>query len=145
MLAAPPAIGIGKNKGLWDCRRAFPTAPLQIFPISSWSNWWFGVNVSSHAGQVFLSSRVIFFFSQEKKKKKKISLQIMKRWKNLNFFARQEKIGFPSQTAEKKQGISRCYFMEARLVTMSLDEVRCYLLRRGGNRHLEEVHSLQTD
>lgn len=140
MLAATPAPGtweegaVGLKERIPHCSTP-NLSHFQLVPDRCFSICWFGVNYSSYPGQVLFSSTIIIFIPA----KNKVSLQ--NRGKDF-FYETGKKMFFLTKCSEK-QGASRCYFTEVRPVTMSLDEVRCYLLHREGNRGLEEVHSLQ--
>lgn len=106
---------------------------FQLVPDRSLSICWFGVNYSSYPGQVLFSSAMIIFCSSQK-----ISLQNRGKDIKSKFFYKTGRKNFFLTKCSEKQGASRCYFTEVRPVTMSLDEVRCYLLHREGNRGLEK-------
>lgn len=133
MLAATPAVGAWEE-GAMGLKERIPhcstpnLSHFQLVPDRSLSICWFGVNSSSYPGQVLFSSTIINSIPA----KKKVSLQ--NRGKDIKsrffFFTRQEKRNVFPDKVLRKAGASRCYFTEVRPVTMSLDEVRCYLLHR---------------
>lgn len=145
MLAATPAIGAWEE-GAMGLKERIPhcstpnLSHFQLVPDRSLSICWFGVNSSSYPGQVLFSSTIIISIPAKKK------FYLHDRGKDIKsrfFYKTGKKNVFPDKVLRKADA-SRCYFTEVRPVTMSLDEVRCYLLHREGNRGLEEVHSLQT-